>query len=104
TTPVGQRSMIAQSFDVIDGFIFYAIEKHIVGGVGSATENKILPNKDTPFIGLTVELLILVNSTPPNANKVHVCSFNMVEHLFVVCTILLCGKYFAGNGIGSLGK
>ncbi len=96
--------MVAQPFDVVDSFLPHVGQKSIVGGVGGAAEDKILPHQDTPLIGLAVELLIFVDATSPDAHHIHVCLFDVIEHLCVVSAILLRGEDLPGDIVGSFGK
>ncbi|MPM39344.1 hypothetical protein SDC9_85977 [bioreactor metagenome] len=96
--------MVTQSLNVIDHFIFNIIEKSIVGRVGHTTENKILPNNDTSLIGLAVKFFVLVDPAAPNADKVHIRGFYIIEKLCVIIFVLLGSENFTRNIIGAFGK
>ncbi len=64
--PNNYARMIAQTLDVIDGFLTYVVEELLITRVHAASEHKILPDEDSHFVAKFIEVVTLVNASAPD--------------------------------------
>src|SRR5690606_20281915 len=71
--PKRQTWMAAQTFYIFNSFLFYVFQKFGIARIHSAGKHKILPNKNSFCVAKLVKIVVLINSSAPNAEHIHIC-------------------------------
>src|SRR5690554_345219 len=77
-------------------------QEGIVGRVGYASKNKVLPYQDPFLVSMAVELFVLVDPAAPHTHEVHVGRQDIVEQFIVILARLLGSENLPRDIVGSL--
>src|SRR6266850_6923849 len=102
--PDHDARMIAQTFDVISCFVSDVIEKRLIARIHAAGEHKILTHQDPHFVAKIVEIVLLVNTTTPHAQHVHIRVAHGSEQLAILISANARGKTISRNPVAALGE
>ena len=64
--------MIAQAFDLVDGFLLHIVLERGAARTHIPAEHEFLPHHDPQFIADIVKIIRLVDAAAPLAHHVHV--------------------------------
>ena len=70
--PEGNAGVIAQAAHIVDGLLTNVFKESLIGGVHRAGKHEVLPNKNAVFITKFIETIVLIDTTSPDAQHVHV--------------------------------
>ena len=70
--PQRNARVVAQTHHIVDGFLAHIFKHFALGGIKTACEHKVLPYKDSVLVAQVVENVVLVDSSTPHAQHIHV--------------------------------
>ncbi len=96
--------MVAQPLDLLDGLGLGIGAESLVGRRNGAAEHEILPDHQAQFIGLFIDVVVLIDAAAPDAQDVHIGVDRRLQDL-----VLLPGRDagredIEGDQVGALGE
>ncbi|CDB97020.1 unknown [Bacteroides sp. CAG:443] len=103
-TPHCQRSMIAQTLDVVNHFLRYLFQKSRVMRIRGTGKHKVLPHQYPPLVCLLIQGIVFIHSSAPDTYHIHVCSLYILQQADIPFTGDTWQQGIRRYQIGSLGE
>ena len=104
STPQSNASMIAQTFHIVHRLLMDIIEQGAFCWIHAAGKHKVLPNHNSMLITQIIEDIVLIDTSTPDAQHIHVYTGGIENRPFIILGSDARQEVIRRDVIGSFGK